>query len=127
MTTPWYEPFGITPLEADGLRRVRSSAAPSAASSIRWSTVSPASWCHHASPRALAARLDQLRRDPALARAMGRAGARRVREHFTWDRVAEELEAVYASVLAETGQPAILGPAYASLATRDRRETRRAA
>jgi hypothetical protein len=34
---------------------------------------------------------------------------------------------VYVSTLAETAQPVTLGPAYPSLATLDRRETRRAA
>jgi len=126
VTTPWYEPFGITPLEA------MASARPvigSAVGGIQHSVVDGVTGFlvppHE--PRALAARLDQLRSDPALARAMGRAGARRVREHFTWERVAEDLEAVYATVLAETAPRATLGPAYASYGTRDRRETRRAA
>jgi glycosyltransferase involved in cell wall biosynthesis len=49
-------------------------------------------------PAALAARLDQLRADPALGTAMGTAGVRRVRAYFTWDQVAERLASVYAMV-----------------------------
>jgi len=105
VTTPWYEPFGITPLEA------MASARPvigSDVGGIRHSVVDGVTGflVPPRAPAALAARLDHLRADPRQARAMGRAGARRVRTHFTWDRVAEELEAVYLAVLAETAPAA---------------------
>jgi D-inositol-3-phosphate glycosyltransferase len=105
VTTPWYEPFGITPLEA------MASARPvigSDVGGIRHSVLDGVTGFlvppHH--PTALAERLVQLHDDPRLARAMGRAGARRVRTHFTWDRVAEELELVYEAVLADTAPAA---------------------
>jgi hypothetical protein len=46
---------------------------------------------------------------------MGRAGARRVRSHFTWSRVAEELETAYAAVLPRHPSLAVRrhGPARA--------------
>ena len=105
VTTPWYEPFGITPLEA------MASARPvigSDVGGIRYSVVDGVTGYLVAprDPGALADRLDHLQADAPLARAMGRAGARRVRAHFTWDRVAEELEAVYQAVLAETAPAA---------------------
>jgi glycosyltransferase involved in cell wall biosynthesis len=50
-------------------------------------------------PIALAQRLEQLRNNPALAAAMGRAGVHRVRTHFTWDRVTNDLLDVYAGAM----------------------------
>jgi len=47
---------------------------------------------------ALAAALQRLIDDPALRRAMGARGAAVARERFCWERVAREMEAVYATV-----------------------------
>jgi D-inositol-3-phosphate glycosyltransferase len=125
VTTPWYEPFGITPLEA------MASARPvigSAVGGIRHSVLDGVTGflVPPRDPGALADRLAQLQGDATLARAMGRAGARRVRKHFTWSRVAEELEAVYRSVLAETAPAARRSPRRA-FATSDVHHARRAA
>jgi D-inositol-3-phosphate glycosyltransferase len=49
-------------------------------------------------PAALARRLVQLHENPPLAQALGRAGIRRVRSMFTWERVARELADVYQTV-----------------------------
>ncbi len=118
VTTPWYEPFGITPLEA------MACATPvigSAVGGIR-STV-----LDHKSgflvpphdPEALAERLAQLQRDPALAQRMGWTGLRRVHRHFTWRRVAMQVASVYRSVLAHhalrEGQPLAVGDTAAGL------------
>ena len=100
VTTPWYEPFGITPLEA------MASATPvvgSAVGGIQHSVVDGTTGflVPARDPAALADRLRRLHAQPALARSMGTAGVRRVRSLFTWERVAGELERVYAAV-AET-------------------------
>jgi hypothetical protein len=126
VTTPWYEPFGITPLEA------MASARPvvgSAVGGIQHSVVDGVTGFLVAprDPAALADRLDHLQSDPALARAMGRAGARRVRANFTWSRVAEELEAVYECVLAESGATAPRHSSYRDLGARGSARARRAA
>ena len=42
----------------------------------------------------------RLHDNPALARAFGHAGMRRVRAMFTWERVARELAEVYDAVRA---------------------------
>jgi hypothetical protein len=94
VSTPWYEPFGITPLEA------MACGVPvigSAVGGIRYSVVDGVTG-FLVPPRdadALARCLERLRAEPALADALGRAGARRVRARFTWERVTEELLEVY--------------------------------
>jgi glycosyltransferase involved in cell wall biosynthesis len=56
-----------------------------------------------ADPAALARAVSRLLTDSALARAMGRAGRRRVEAHYNLQRHAERVEAVYAEVLQERG------------------------
>ena len=48
---------------------------------------------------ALAAAVELFQRRPDMARRLGEAGARRVRETYTWARVTEQFEAVYDEVL----------------------------
>lgn len=50
-------------------------------------------------PAALADALEAVHRRPDAAFQLGRAGARRVREAFTWPRVVEQFEALYDDVL----------------------------
>ena len=45
--------------------------------------------------------LRQLLESPEAARAMGRAGRRRVEETFSWTSVAERTEGVYGDAIAE--------------------------
>ena len=99
VTTPWYEPFGITPLEA------MACATPvigSAVGGIR-STVIDGQTGYLVPPKdpeSLARKIVLLQRDPLLARRMGWNGLRRVHQHFTWKRVALQLASVYESVLS---------------------------
>ncbi len=94
VTTPWYEPFGITPVEA------MACATPvlgAAVGGIR-TTVEDGRTGYLVPPRdpaALAERLQALRADPALCERLGRAGRARAVEHFTWRRVAAQLAEVY--------------------------------
>jgi glycosyltransferase involved in cell wall biosynthesis len=55
-------------------------------------------------PAALAEALSALLRDPDLAQKMGRAGRERAASQFTLDRMVRETEALYAELLARTGQ-----------------------
>lgn len=102
VTTPWYEPFGITPLEAMACGRpVVGSAVGGLKSTIvdgRTGYLVPAR-----DPEALAERLASLARSPGLARRMGRAGRRRVVQRYTWQRVVDELVVVYERALRRNG------------------------
>ena len=103
VTTPWYEPFGITPLEsmASGTPVIGASVG-----GIKYSIVDRVTGflVKPNDPAALAGKLAVLAANPALARAMGRAGMHRARSMFTWERVAQQLGRIYAEV-ARTRSP----------------------
>jgi starch synthase len=52
-------------------------------------------------PDDLAAALRRVLENPELGRRMGRAGRKRVEEHFSWESVAEQTERVYGEAIAE--------------------------
>lgn len=100
VTTPWYEPFGLTPLEAMACAR---PVIGSDVGGIRF-TVQPEVTGYlvpRRDPAALATRLRQLLSEPELCRRMGEAGRRRVEEEFTWPRTAHRIAGVYDEVLRE--------------------------
>jgi D-inositol-3-phosphate glycosyltransferase len=104
VTTPWYEPFGITPVEAMACARpvVGSEVGGIKSTVLDGSTgfLVPSR-----DPQAVADRLATLQRQPELARNMGDAGLRRAYRHYTWRSVAQQVAAVYAAVLAEARAP----------------------
>ncbi len=109
VTTPWYEPFGITPLEAMACATpVIGSAVGGIRSTVLHQKTGFLVPPHD--PEALAQRLAQLQRDPALAERMGWTGLRRAQRHFTWERVALQLNAIYRAVLARQPKPEALRP-----------------
>src|SRR5690606_14680922 len=99
VTLPWYEPFGITPLEAMacGVPVIGSRVG-----GVKYTVVDGRTGCliPPADPEALAECLATLHANAGLRAALGRAGRARVLRHFTWSDVALAVEAVYEDVLA---------------------------
>ena len=94
---PWYEPFGIVPLEAMacGIPVVASAVGGMIDSVVDGSTgvhVPPRD------PERLAATLRELLADPARRDDYGRAGVERVRKLYDWNRIATATLDVYATL-----------------------------
>jgi D-inositol-3-phosphate glycosyltransferase len=100
---PWYEPFGIVPLEA------MACGVPVVASSVGGlvDTVVHDVTGVHVPPRrpdAVAAALRELLADPDRRRRLGAAGVQRVRRRFGWRRVAAATLEAYGLVLGRAGR-----------------------
>jgi histidinol-phosphate phosphatase family protein len=98
VTTPWYEPFGITPVEAMACGTpVIGSAVGGIKTTVRDGVtgylVPPKD------PDALAERLAHLMDRPALREELSRQALRRARSLFTWRRIGTAIEALYETVL----------------------------
>jgi glycosyltransferase involved in cell wall biosynthesis len=94
VTTPWYEPFGITPVEA------MACATPvigAAVGGIKSTVVDGHTGflVPPKDPAAVAEKLAILHNDYSLARRMGAEGMRRAHERYTWRSVAERVATVY--------------------------------
>lgn len=94
VTTPWYEPFGITPLEA---MACGTPVVGSDVGGIKFSVAHGETGylVPPNDPDALAQRVAQLFLQPELARDMGLAAVRRAQERFTWAGVANQLAALF--------------------------------
>jgi glycosyltransferase involved in cell wall biosynthesis len=107
VTVPWYEPFGMVPVEA------MACGVPVVASAVggHLDTVAGCGvLVPPRRPRALARALKDVLGDPRRRAEIGAAGARRARERYGWPRVAELTEAVYAQVIdGKVGRLAALG------------------
>jgi glycosyltransferase involved in cell wall biosynthesis len=98
ITTPWYEPFGITPLEAMacGIPVIGSDTGGIKYSVVHGKTgflVPPKD------PGALAKKIGCLLGDTQLAGQMGMRGWRRVHRLFTWEKVGRQMSEVYTQLL----------------------------
>jgi D-inositol-3-phosphate glycosyltransferase len=100
VTVPWYEPFGIVPLEAMACARPVVAAAvgglaDTVVDGVTGILVPPRD------PQALATALRELASDQIRCEGYGLAGRQRVLARYTWNRVAAETEAAYERVLAQ--------------------------
>ncbi|GAA5173008.1 MULTISPECIES: glycosyltransferase [Amycolatopsis] len=98
--TPWYEPFGIVPLEAMACGRPVVAAAvggltDTVVDGVTGELVPPKR------PEVLAATLRRLLENPAQREAYGVAGMDRAQSRYSWDRIAVDILRVYEKALAE--------------------------
>jgi glycosyltransferase involved in cell wall biosynthesis len=108
VSVPWYEPFGMVPLEA------MACGVPVIASAVggHLDTVLDGRTGALVPPRdpaALAQRLRELLADPARLAAIGSAAATHARSRYGWGRIARETELAYRQVLAGAGSPETTG------------------
>ena len=98
--TPWYEPFGIVPLEAMacGVPVVAAAVGgliDTVVDGVTGELVPPTR------PEALAATLRRLLGDPAQREAYGIAGCDRARSRYSWDRIAVDVLRIYEKTLGD--------------------------
>ncbi|MCC6858150.1 MAG: glycosyltransferase [Bryobacterales bacterium] len=99
VTTPWYEPFGITPVEA---MACRTPVIGSNVGGIKF-TVRDGETGYLIPPRdpdALAERLAHLYRNSRLMGVLSRQAVRRANDLFTWQKVTSALVVVYRQVVS---------------------------
>jgi glycosyltransferase involved in cell wall biosynthesis len=99
VSTPWYEPFGITPVEA------MACGTPVVGSNVGGikTTVADGTTGFLVPPNdppALAQRLAHLYRNPAVLAELGRRAVQRANRLYTWKSVADRIGACYERVLA---------------------------
>ncbi|WP_084958297.1 glycosyltransferase [Thermoactinospora rubra] len=95
VSVPWYEPFGMVPVEA------MACGVPVVASAVggHLDTVADCGvLIPPRRPQALARTLRRLLEAPEQRVRLGHAGVRRARHRYGWPRVAEQVEAVYEQV-----------------------------
>jgi glycosyltransferase involved in cell wall biosynthesis len=98
VTTPWYEPFGLTPLEA---MACGTPVIGADVGGIRY-TVCDGETGYLVppnDPEALADRLARVLTEPRHRRALAEEGLRRAREHFAWPGVTRSVEDLYEEVV----------------------------
>jgi len=100
---PWYEPFGIVPLEA------MACGVPVVASAVGGmiDTVVDGMTGVHVPPRRpdlVAGALASLLADPARRQSLGSAGAERARTRYSWDLVARATLDVYRTLVASAAR-----------------------
>jgi glycosyltransferase involved in cell wall biosynthesis len=98
ITTPWYEPFGITPLEA---MACGTPVVGSKVGGIKFSVADghTGALVPPKDPDALAARVNALLRAPGLLTEMSTNAIRRINKLFTWELVAQDMQTVYEKII----------------------------
>ncbi len=99
ITTPWYEPFGITPLEA---MACGTPVIGANVGGIKYSVVDgeTGALVPPENPLALAEKIEELTQDRALLKQMGVKALKRVNTYFTWITVAQKVGNLYQKMIA---------------------------
>ena len=97
ITTPWYEPFGITPLEA---MACGTPVIGSNVGGIKYSVVDGKTGLliPPKEPEILAESIRLLLCNPPIRNAMSKAAIEHVHQSFTWEKVASDVHQIYQSV-----------------------------
>src|SRR5690606_34572202 len=97
ITTPWYEPFGITPLEA---MACGTPVIGSKVGGIKYSVIDGKTGMliPPKEPEILAERMRLLINNPQIRTAMSEAAIEHVNQNFTWSKVASDIDAIYRSI-----------------------------
>jgi D-inositol-3-phosphate glycosyltransferase len=100
ITTPWYEPFGITPLES---MACGTPVIGAEVGGIKYSVENGETGylVPPKNPQALALKIDHLLSEKMLLKKMQVNCLKRVHQLFTWKKIAESLSNVYEEVLKE--------------------------
>ena len=98
ITTPWYEPFGITPIEA---MACGTPVIGANVGGIKFSVKDGETGYLVApnDPGAIAHRLQHLYDHPNLLKTLSRQSVRRANDQFTWQKVADSVANLYETVL----------------------------
>jgi D-inositol-3-phosphate glycosyltransferase len=98
ITTPWYEPFGITPLEA---MACGTPVIGANVGGIKYSVVDgeTGALVTPEQPGELAFKVSELLADQDRLQRLGENALDRVRRYFTWAQVAEKVNKLYGSIL----------------------------
>ncbi|MCF3108333.1 glycosyltransferase [Niabella sp. CC-SYL272] len=100
ITTPWYEPFGITPLEA---MACQTPVIGSRVGGITYSVKEgeTGALVPPEDPDALADAVLELCSQPGYLKTLGSRGLARVQTLFTWERIARKMAGVYQEITAD--------------------------
>lgn len=100
---PWYEPFGIVPLES---MACGTPVIAAAVGGLRDSLIDGITGLHvpPRNPQAIAEAAARLLGDPPFRRGLGVAGRGRIEAGYTWAGVARQTEAIYQRLLARERQ-----------------------
>jgi glycosyltransferase involved in cell wall biosynthesis len=97
VTVPWYEPFGITPVEA---MACGTPVIGARVGGVKYSVLDGRTGflVEPRDPRALARRLAHFYSEPSIAKVLSRHARRRANDLFTWRRVSIAIAALYEQV-----------------------------
>ncbi|BAY49925.1 group 1 glycosyl transferase [Scytonema sp. HK-05] len=109
VTTPWYEPFGITPLEA---MACGTPVIGSHVGGIKY-TVQDSETGYLVppnQPEAIAERIAYLFQNPQAHKRFSHNAIQRVKHQFTWEKVTSSVASLYEKVLSQKHKPIFLSP-----------------